>query len=179
MAIASRAIDGRVEAPAFLDGFFGSLGLDRAHPQDALIAWRAAVGHARSEIAALARLVDTLAEAGEPTATALLDQAAGHLALHVAAARRRIGDATLPWSLAGGAFASRMLRQRTAALVGSDPEPTLLPPIGGALYGAARDLDWPVDQAWIGRLAASIDNNAVHARNGLTEPRTSPRDEQR
>ncbi len=108
------AIDGRVEAPAFLDGFFGNLGLDRAHPQDALIAWRAAVGHARAEIAALARLVDKLAEAGEPTATALLDQAAGHLALHVAAARRRIGDATLPWSLAGGAFASRILEGKNA-----------------------------------------------------------------
>lgn len=175
VAIASRAIDGRIEAPDFLDGFFSHLGLDRRAPQDALIAWRAAVGHARSEIAALAVLVDRLAAAGDPAALSIVDGAAAHLALHVAAARRRIGDADLPWSIAGGAFSSRILRERTAALVGSPPEPPVLPPIGGALLRAARDLDWPVDQAWIGRLAASIDNNATRARNGRTERSTSPR----
>ncbi|MBN9431505.1 MAG: N-acetylglucosamine kinase [Bosea sp.] len=168
IACASRAMDGRIDAPDFLAAFIAHLGLDPASPQDGLIAWRASVEHARSEIAALARLVDTLAERGEPTALAILDSAAAHLATHVEAARRRIGDPALPWSTAGGTFASRLLRERTAARIGSEPLPPRLPPIGGALLGAARDLDWPVDEAWIGRLAASIENNAIHARNGRT-----------
>jgi len=138
IARASRAMDGRIDAPDFLAAFLAHLGLDPASPQDGLIAWRASVEHARSEIAALARLVDTLAERA------------------------------LPWSTAGGSFASRLLRERTAARIGSEPLPPRLPPIGGALLGAARDLDWPVDEAWIGRLAASIENNAIHARNGRT-----------
>ncbi|MCX5477734.1 N-acetylglucosamine kinase [Kaistia geumhonensis] len=168
IARASRAMDGRIDAPDFLAAFLAHLGLDPASPQDGLIAWRASVEHARSEIAALARLVDTLAASGEPTALSIIDAAAEHLAAHVAAARRRIGDPALPWSTAGGTFASRLLRERTAARIGSEPVPPRLPPIGGALYGAARDLDWPVDEAWIGRLAASIENNAIHARNGRT-----------
>ena len=173
VALASRVIDGRSDASAFLAAFFDHLTLDPSAPQDALILWHASLGHPRSAIAALARLVDSLAEAGDPAALAILDGAAAHLAAHVIAARRRIGIPDIAWSMAGGAFASRILRERTAALVGSTPTPPCLPPIGGALLRAARDLDWPVDQAWIGRLAASIDNNAIHARNGRTD--TSPR----
>ncbi len=165
VALASRAIDGRSAAPDFLAAFFDHLGLDAKAPQDALIAWHAGLGHPRSEIAALAMLVDRLAEAGDAAALAILDAAASELAVHVTAARRRIG-AALPWSIAGGAFASRILRERTAERVGSAPLPPVLPPIGGALLRAARDLDWPVDEAWIGRLAASIEKNAIHARNG-------------
>ncbi len=172
VALASRAIDGRAEAPEFLAAFFAHLDLDAAAPQDALIAWHAGLRHARSEIAAIARLVDRLAEAGDAAALAILDAAAAHLAVHVAAARRRMGAADLRWSIAGGAFASRILRERTAALVGSEPLASRLPPIGGALLRAARDLDWPVDEAWIGRLAASIDKNAIRARNGRND--TSP-----
>ncbi|SHF57394.1 BadF-type ATPase [Kaistia soli DSM 19436] len=169
IALASQAIDGRVEAPDFLRAFLDHLQLDRIAPQDALIAWRASVEHARSEIAALSRFVDARAEAGDPAAGGILDAAAAHLAAHVRAARQRIDDAALPWSTAGGTFSSRILSARTAALVGSRPEPPRLPPIGGALLRAAQDLDWPVDEAWIGRLAVSIENNAVHARNGRSD----------
>ncbi len=172
VALASRAIDGRTEAPDFLAAFFAHLHLDAGAPQDALIFWHASLRHPRSEIAALAMLVDRLAEAGDASALAILDAAALHLAQHVGAARRRIGAAELGWSIAGGAFASRILRERTAALIGSRPLAPRLPPIGGALLRAARDLDWPVDEAWIERLAASIEKNAVHARNGRND--TSP-----
>ncbi|HWJ71542.1 MAG TPA: BadF/BadG/BcrA/BcrD ATPase family protein [Kaistia sp.] len=169
IGLASRAIDGRIDAPAYLAAFLAHLDLDPASPQDALIAWRASVEHARSEIAALARFVDARAEAGDAVAAGILEAAAEHLAAHVRAARRRIGDATLAWSTAGGTFSSHLLGVRTATLVGSEPEPPRLPPIGGALLRAAQDLDWPVDEAWIGRLAASIENDAVRARNGRSD----------
>jgi N-acetylglucosamine kinase-like BadF-type ATPase len=162
IALVSQGLDGRAEVPALVDAFFDFLHLDRTEPNDSLGAWFAGLGHARSEIAALAELIDRLAQAGEPAALAILDDAARELALHVRAIARRVeGGDQLAWSYAGGAFKSRLLLENLIGKIGRLPRPPILPPIGGALLCAALDLDWLVDEAWIGRLAASIEGHAA------------------
>ena len=169
IARASQALDGRLMAPALADAFFAFLGLDRADPPQALLQWHVELSHPRSQIAALSVLVDHLAEAGDATAAAILDEAADHLARHVEAAWCRLDAGPRRcWSYAGGVFASRHMLTRVTARLGAAPMPPRLPPIGGALLRAAQDLDWPVDQAWIERLGASITEHASRARNGRT-----------
>lgn len=170
---ASHAIDGRLDAPGFVTALFDHLGLDPADPLDALTGWHSGLAHPRSEIAALAPWIDRRADAGDPTAQAILDAAADHLAAHVAAALKRIGTAEAPpWSFAGGVFCSHRLLDALTRKIGTAPRPPILPPIGGALLRAAHDLDWPVDEAWIGRLAGSIEKTrsaremAATTRNG-------------
>ncbi|QEN85806.1 N-acetylglucosamine kinase [Labrys sp. KNU-23] len=165
----SRALDGRLVAPALVEALFAFLGLDRADPPQALLQWHVELSHPRSQIAALSVLVDRLAEAGEEVAVAILAEAAEHLARHVEAAWRRMkATQCLPWSHAGGVFASKRVMTQLTARLGCPPLPPHLPPIGGALLRAAQDLDWPVDQAWIERLRASIIEHASRARNGRT-----------
>lgn len=155
--LASHAIDGRVDAPGYAEHLFAHLGLDLSDPLDALTAWHSGLGHSRSEIAALASWIDQMADGGDPAAWSLIERAAEALALHVAAAARRIETGANPsWSYAGGAFGSRLLLATVTRNIGNPAKPPILPPIGGALLRAARDLDWPVDQAWIDSLAASI-----------------------
>jgi glucosamine kinase len=169
VACVSRAIDGRLAAPALVDSVFSFLDLDRDVPQESLLQWHIGLSHQRSEIAEIATVVDALAGAGDSTASDILDEAVRHLALHVQAAWRRL-DAISPgfWSYAGGVFASPRMLNRLAAKLGRAPLSPRLPPIGGALLRAARDLDWPVDEVWIERLGASIAKHAVRARSGLT-----------
>jgi glucosamine kinase len=176
VTLTSRALDGRIDALVLVEAVFGFLGLDRSRPQDGLMGWHAGLRHPRAEIAALAVVVDHLAAEGDPTALAILDEAAGHLAAHVFAISRRWGTAAPVWSYAGGTFASRILLDALSQKIGTPPRRPVLPPIGGALLRAAKDLDWPVDQAWIGRLAASIANNAPSTR-GPAEPVNKPREQ--
>ncbi|MFT4130360.1 N-acetylglucosamine kinase [Labrys sp. (in: a-proteobacteria)] len=167
IARVSQALDGRLTAPALADAFFAFLALDRADRPHALLQWHVELSHPRSQIAALSVLVDRLAETGNATAVAILDEAAEHLARHVGAAWRRMDAKTCrSWSYAGGVFASGHVLAKVTARVGVSPMPPRLPPIGGALLRAAQDLDWPVDQAWIERLRASITEHASRARNG-------------
>lgn len=163
----SRGLDGRLAAPALVEALFSFLALDGADPQQALLQWHVGLSHPRSQIAALSVLIDRQAEAGDEIAAAILDEAAEHLARHVEAAWQRM-DAKQhrPWSYAGGVFASRRVLTKLATRLGRSPVPPRLPPIGGALLRAAQDLDWPVDQAWIERLGASITEHANRARNG-------------
>jgi glucosamine kinase len=154
--MASHAVDGRIDAKPYADAFFHQLGLDPADQLDALTGWFSGLGHSRSEVAALAPWIDEMADAGNLVALSLIERAADHLALHVKAAARQIGAGSEPaWSFAGGAFGSRRLLATLTRKIGRAALPPKLPPIGGLLR-AARDLDWPVDQAWIERLAASI-----------------------
>jgi N-acetylglucosamine kinase-like BadF-type ATPase len=157
VTLASHDLDGRAPAPGLVEGLFAGLGLDRTTPQDSLAGWFAALPHRRSAIAALAPLVDRLAAAGDPTARAIIDEAAAHLALHVTTIARRIDAAAAArWSFAGGTFGSRLLLDGVARHVGTPPLAPRLPPIGGALLLAARDAGWPADTAWIDRLAVSL-----------------------
>jgi glucosamine kinase len=161
VARVSRDIDGRVAAPGLATALFHHLGLDAARPQDALSGWYHGHAHRRSAVAALAPLVDALATAGNEAARTILDEAAGHLALHVEAAWRAFrdeppdGDA-LPWSYAGGAFRSVPLRTGVTRLLRVPPVEPRLPPLGGALLRAARRAGWTTDEAWIQNLNARL-----------------------
>lgn len=155
LGLVSQSIDGRAPPTPLVDAVFRHLGLDRSEPINGLEGWVSRLRSPRAEIAALAPIASSLAEAGDPDAVAIIEQAAEELARHVQAIAR-IADIPVTWSYAGGAFGGRVLREAVAARIGSPPQPPLLPPIGGALLAAAQHLDWPVHPDWIKRLAASI-----------------------
>jgi N-acetylglucosamine kinase-like BadF-type ATPase len=156
LGLVSQSLDGRAAPTKLVDAVFKALKLDHADPVNGLEGWVSRLTHPRSEISALAAICGAAAETGDTGAIAILEEAAEELARHFRAIARHAG-ATLPWSYAGGAFNSRVLRDAVAARIGSPPKPPLLPPIGGALLAAAQHLDWPVHQAWIERLAAAIE----------------------
>jgi N-acetylglucosamine kinase-like BadF-type ATPase len=162
IALASQHLDGRAAAPGLVEALFDDLGLASETPQDSLAGWFAGLGHRRSRVAALAPLVDRLARQGDAAARRITGEAADALALHVVAIARQTGAGDRPdWSYAGGTFKGRALLDALAERIGGPPLPPRLPPIGGALLYAARDLGWPIDNAWIERLAASIAGKAA------------------
>jgi N-acetylglucosamine kinase-like BadF-type ATPase len=157
IALTSRVLDGRRDGRDFADAILTAVGLERDDPHGALIGWYYGLAQRRAEVARLGRVVDELAERGDALAAALLGEAADHLAQHVEAAGRRLGIAgPLAWSFAGGVFASRTMLRLLNQRLGTPPQPPLLPPIGGALWRAARAAGWRTEAGWIARLAASI-----------------------
>jgi len=172
LGLVTRALDGRAEMTGLVDAVFDFLRLNRAEPMNSIEGWVAHLGHARSEIAALAPIASRLAEAKDVGALRIVDEAAEHLAAHVTTIARQ-HNLPLDWSFAGGTFASRVLLDAVAKKIGTPPQRPVLPPIGGALLCAAKDLDWPVDEAWIGRLAASIAKHASPAQ-AMTEDQLQP-----
>lgn len=125
---------------------------------DALLGWYSQQERPRPAIAQYARLIDEMAEAGCPEASALLTQAAQHLASLVRTARARFPNDTLPWSYAGSVFKSRQLLATLTDLCGPPQQPRL-PPVGGGLVRAARAAGWPVDTAWIDQLAHALETH--------------------
>ncbi len=161
----SQSMDGRAEPTALVEAVLDHLGINRAAPMDGLEAWVAHLENPRAGIASLAALAGALADAGEAGGRAVMDAAAQELARHFTAIAR---EASIdgPWSYAGGTFASRALLDAVTARIGSGPTPPKLPPIGGALFAAAQELDWPVPPAWIEGLATRI-NAALASADGL------------
>lgn len=157
VSLTSRVLDGRRVGGAFAEAILAAAGLPRDAPHGSLIGWYYGLVRRRAEVAALARVVDRLAESGDALAVALLGEAADHLAEHIEAAGRWLGIAGPPaWSFAGGVFASRTMLRLVAERLGRPPQAPLLPPIGGALWRAARAAGWRAEADWIARLAASI-----------------------
>lgn len=156
LGLVSQSLDGRAAPTRLVDAVFAALKLDTSDPHNALEGWVSRLTHPRSQISALATVAGEVADTGDVGAIAILEQAAEELARHFHAIAKLTGG-PLPWSYAGGTFNSRMLRDAVSARIGSAPKPPLLPPIGGALLAAAQHLDWPVHQAWIERLAATIE----------------------
>lgn len=153
----SKAIDGRADATRLVDGVFDLLGLASDDRMDQFLGWASRLDEPRKQIAALAPVALALADAGDPAANNIVDAAAEELALHIRTLERRLGDAALPWSFAGGLFASPALRRAVAAQVGRAPTLPRLPPVGGALLAAAQHLGWSTDDAWIETLAQSLE----------------------
>ena len=150
---ATRALDGRTRNADFSTAVLEHLGLAR----DELIAWVHGQPNGRSAIAALASLVDRLAEGGDATASRLMSGAAEHLCEQVEAAWRLVGSPQpLVWSHAGGLFASATVLRRMCERLGPPARPEL-PPVGGAILEAARRSGWVTDAAWRARLAASLE----------------------
>jgi N-acetylglucosamine kinase-like BadF-type ATPase len=98
----------------------------------------------RSKVADLARIVDGIAEAGDPIALDIMNGAAQHLALLSAAVRRQLFREGEPSRLSwiGGVFGSSILLERFRMLVGLEgtvsAEPPDHAPASGALILAYR-----------------------------------------
>jgi N-acetylglucosamine kinase len=157
ISLASRVLDGRRAGHDFAMAILAAAGLPRDDAHGALIGWYHGLVQRRAQIAALARVVDELAERGDSLALALLGEAAHHLAAHVQAAGSLLGIAGAPpWSFAGGVFSSRTVMRLLTERLGRPAQAPLLPPIGGALWRAACAGGWPADADWIARLAVAI-----------------------
>lgn len=157
--LVSQSLDGRLPPTALAKAVFDYLQLDPANPMDSLGAWATSEAK-RSTIAALSAVVDRAALDGDTAAIGLLDLAAEELAKH----HRAIAGHCEPgadWTFAGGTLRSTVLLQALEQRIGRPPIAPKLPPIGGALFAAAQLLDWPIDEGWIGHVAASA--NAAFA----------------
>jgi N-acetylglucosamine kinase len=153
LAVMSRDLDGRAPAAEFSKGILSALGIEK----DELLGWCYGLDNRRAGFARIAEIASSLAEAGNPEATAILLRAADHLAEHISTAWRLMkSDGSHLWSYAGGVLASRIVQKRIIDRVGFDPVPPRLPPVGGALLRAAVNAGWVVDDAWLDRLSASL-----------------------
>ncbi len=112
----TRTIDGRSDHAAFARSLLEQIGVD----QHGLLAWVYGLPHRRSGIAALAVMVDGLADAGDPTAARLMARAADELSRQVRAAWRLIGSPEpLIWSYAGQRVHERFDHARHGRSAGS------------------------------------------------------------
>jgi N-acetylglucosamine kinase len=161
LSLTSQTLDGRAEARTLADAVLAAIGVT-TDPSAGLLDWHNTRTHMRSSVAALSRVVDTLAGQGEPVSLSLLGDAAEQLCHHVETARSRIARPQAPWSFAGGVFASPSLRAAMTAQLGS-PVPPVLPPIGGALTRAAALAGWPVTPDWTASLARSLASQDILA----------------
>lgn len=164
LVIASRTLDGRASQQQLTQALLNHLNL----APEQLAGWVYELENRRAGIAALAQQVSAWASAGDPAATALLEAAAEHLAEHVSAAWKGIGQHGAPvWSYAGGLFTNPAITEQLRHRLGSTPLPPRLPPIGGALWRAAQNAGWNPDNGWIEHLSSSL-------RSTLALPSTSP-----
>jgi N-acetylglucosamine kinase-like BadF-type ATPase len=132
---ASQALDGRLDAATFATALLSHIGTKSADWYDALMGWTLSRKHARSEIAALARFVDSLADKGNATAVAIMTAAAAELTRHLETAQRLSGQTGRPWSAAGSVFKSRTVMDRMTQLSGPC-RLAALAPVGGAVWSA-------------------------------------------
>lgn len=118
----------------------------------------------RAQVAALSRLVDRAADAGDDAARSVLDQAVDEVVLLAEGTRRRVGAEgvdRVPLSWSGGMFGSRYIRTRFAErAAGFDVREPLLPPDVGAAVLAARLAGAPLSDAALAALGATIQDRA-------------------
>ncbi|KPH04347.1 N-acetylglucosamine kinase (plasmid) [Rhizobium acidisoli] len=162
LSLISQSLDGRAPSTALSTALFEHLRIDPADPMNGLGDWVSSLSNPRAEIAAISLLVDRVACNGDGGAIGLLEQAADELAKHHRAISRH-SDAIADWTYAGGTFSSRLLLELLERRVEKPPAPPKLPPIGGALLAAAQLLDWPLDEDWIGQIAATCQSIGAHA----------------
>jgi glucosamine kinase len=164
LVIASRTLDGRDRQAQLTQALLDHLNL----APEQLAGWVYEQDNRRASVAALAQQVSAWATAGDSAAIAVLEAAAEHLAEHVTAAWRGIGQSGAPvWSYAGGVFADPIISERLELLLRTAPSPPRLPPVGGALWRAAHNAGWNPDNRWIEHLSSSLHNT-------LALPSTSP-----
>jgi N-acetylglucosamine kinase-like BadF-type ATPase len=112
LRLATQTADGRSAAPALL---YAALDHWNLQAPEQLIGQVYRAETTRAEIAALARRIVALADAGEPAAISLLDEAARDLARLVVAVARKLNLIAPPVALAGGLLgAGERLRQNIA-----------------------------------------------------------------
>ncbi|QFP75704.1 N-acetylglucosamine kinase [Deinococcus sp. AJ005] len=154
LGLASQSLDGRHTDADFAQALLTPV-LDGPPTQTDLLMWYYGQTHVRSAVAKLARSVDELADAGQPTARTILLEASKLLAQHVMAARRQLGQPDLPWSYAGSVLGSRTVLGALTTLLGT-PQPPALPPLGGALFHAASRAGFTTDTDWQTRVRATL-----------------------
>jgi glucosamine kinase len=146
----SWTIDGRLLDAEFRRGLLEHLGLKEGE----LIAWFYALSHPRPKIAALAKAVDNLAGLGNLTAKHILLEAAQHLSQLGLAAQKQLKLEQTSFSCAGSVFKSLMVRETVKhrlSTLGTWLEP-VGSPLSGALFSAAQNAGWDVNQHWLKQL---------------------------
>jgi glucosamine kinase len=157
VAMLSHCLDGRAQDMDFAAAMVEHLNLPAEGCAEALADWYHNGPDPRVKVAALAEVVDGIANAGNATAKAILAQASAHLALHVRAAWNRLPSLPLGvWAAVGSVLRSRILAAHLARLLETMPTAPALSPVGGALWRAATNAGWPVDAAWIDRLRSEF-----------------------
>ncbi len=150
----SWALDGRLSDATYRDGLLAAIGIGG----DDLIAWYYRLPHPRSAVAGLAKRVDRLAEAGNPTALDLLNDAARHLVGLARAATNRLSLEKPQFTYAGGLFQSRLVCE--AVRHGCEQLGSWLEPCGSPLFGALLDAaaraGWAVNQGWMARVNLNL-----------------------
>lgn len=162
--LVSQSLDGRTSATTLAKALLVHLGIDVADPMNGLAGWVSSLSNPRADIAAISTLVDQVAQDGDEGAIRLIEQAADELAKHYCAIAGHC-SAEARWTYAGGTFSSRLLLEALERRIGTAPTRPKLPPIGGALLVAAKLLNWPFDEGWFGKIAATAENAAAHLDN--------------
>ena len=89
--------------------------------------------------------------------SAIIEQAADELAQHRRPPSPDIAVRLPTGAMPAALFEPRCFSSASNARIGRPPASPRLPPIGGALLAAAQLLDWPIDDGWIGQLAATVE----------------------
>lgn len=154
----SRMSDGRLEWSAF--GDLVRERLELVADFDLLDVVQHRWGNDRAKIAALSRLVAEAAEAGDPAATVIIDDAVIDLVEHVTAVRDRVGfdpGESVPVSYSGGVFNAPLVLKGFAGRLATGPydlrTPRFPPVIGAALFAAGL-AGSPLDESALDRLAS-------------------------
>ena len=118
----------------------------------------------RTRIAALSRLVTEAADAGDPAAAKIIEDAVDDLVRHVSAVRQRVGfehAGSVPVSYSGGVFGARAVLAGFRARLTAGPEayelrtPRFPPVIGAALYAAGL-VGHALDESALQRLESQL-----------------------
>lgn len=158
----SQMSDGRLEWGLFGDLVRQRLGLHADF--DVLDVVQHEWDYDRTKIAALSRLVTEAADAGDPAATKIVDEAAADLARHVTAVRHRVGfdqGRPVPVSYSGGVFSASAVLAGFSRRLAAAPEayelrtPRFPPLIGAALFAAGL-AGSPLDETALLRIESQL-----------------------
>lgn len=146
LSLLVRSLEQRRPDPAFTEPLLTQLGLQHA-TASTVLAWTYATNHLRSRIASVAQCVDILAQTGQPTAVALLEDAAHLLAELVQAAWTAwLPDLPQRWSSAGSVTSSTCIHTTLIKKLSAETyRPPRLTPVEGAVWRAQQLVD-PVIQ---------------------------------
>ncbi|GHA33185.1 ATPase [Devosia pacifica] len=153
LSLLSHEADGRRPSSSFGESLFASLGITPAE----LLEWIYSHDNPRAGIATVARHVSEHAAAGESEAREILSSAGGKLADVARAAATIAGlPAGAALACAGSVFADPIVRTEIGRKFGATPTACELPPVGGAVFDAARRAGWTVDATWISALRDNL-----------------------
>lgn len=153
LATMSHCLDHRNEATDFTNEMLSCMSISAGELQS----WAYENSDPRKLFSSLALYVATLADQSNPDAISIIDRAAIHLALQLKTAWQMTGsEDQIIWSYSGSVTKNELLRKKITDELGCEPMQPKLPPIGGALFLAAKQANWNVDDTWITKLRDSI-----------------------